>query len=253
MCACQVRHLVNPQSNHLSPEILAIIEGDSSSDQEFCHTLTQLSAVMVAQVGAVAHRSTLTQVLNDVRTGEVELDAAPDQYDALCAVFQAALTHCETQKDVKNGRQLMVMSDTFYRLRKTGPAGSAGGEGGGGAGKGGAGADDAMGTNGENGNHTSTSATEAGAGAGAGASGAPDSDAGNTSSNAEGEGKPTSKPEEARRARAEQRRLARAGRQYIQESVAGHSLWGQKWFWEELLLMGVSSEFELSPPEVGHR
>jgi hypothetical protein len=124
---------------------------------------------LAAACAAGGARSALVQALNEARVGEVSVP--PETFEALGNAVAAALSHCDAQRDVKNARQLMIMSETYKRRS----SGSFGG--------------------------------------GPGAEAAP----------------------------SREWHVSRCG------EVAAHALWGRQWFWEELLLFGVASQFERSP------
>ena len=71
------------------------------------------SAWLASACESETSRSSLIQAMNEARVGEV---AVPHEtFDALCRVFVAALTCCDAQRDVKNARQFMIMSETYKR------------------------------------------------------------------------------------------------------------------------------------------
>ena len=71
------------------------------------------SAWLASACESEASRSTLIQVMNEARVGEVAVPR--ETFDALCQVFVTALTCCDAQRDVKNARQFMIMSETYKR------------------------------------------------------------------------------------------------------------------------------------------
>ena len=164
-------------------------------------------------------RVALLRLLTERRTGEVEIANLGDgRFEAVCGLFRECLRWCDGSRDIKSAKQLMIMSESYYAMLPSprGPGADADS------------ADDAPGA--REGAADAMRIREGSSGGGNGGNGSSGSEESSGSEGSSSGGAAAAALEKV----------------YIAARIADHVLFTRKWFWEELMLSGVTEQFDLA-------